>query len=166
MVTVWSTPQNKQNLSNFDFSFFLLFPIVNLRLSNTKVRLELTSIRHIRLKYRYSTRGQILVHYSTYYSTLNNGRILNIFQIAKRGWVIRRSLIFAQFLESESFMPIQKVNNGWLSFSWASYLSWSIDYLWFHLYFQLTLCPSELYLSWNIDCLWFHLDSLPFVWFS
>ena len=37
--------------------------------------------------------SQILGHYLAYYSTLNNGRILNIFRIAWRDRVICRSLI-------------------------------------------------------------------------
>ena len=40
-----------------------------------------------------STPSWILGNYSAYYSTPNNGRISNIFRIARRGRVIRRSLV-------------------------------------------------------------------------
>ena len=40
----------------------------------------------------YSTSSRISGHYLTYYSTSNNGQISNIFRIARRVEVIRRSL--------------------------------------------------------------------------
>ena len=56
--------------------------------TNTSVQFDSTTIRHIRLKYRYSTPSRILGHYST----PNNGPISNIFWIARGGRVICRSL--------------------------------------------------------------------------
>ena len=45
-----------------------------------------------------STPSRLLGHYSVYYSTPSNGRISNIFWIARRGRVIRQSLFGTKIL--------------------------------------------------------------------
>ena len=67
------------------------------------IRLESTSIRHIRLKYRYSTRPWV-EYGPTIRPTIrpqNIGRIPVLFGIAKRGWVICQSLVRMRFWSLE-----------------------------------------------------------------
>ena len=58
------------------------------------IRLDYYSRHSSKIQVFNLTPSQISDHYLIYYSTPNNGRIPIIFQIAKRGRVIRQSLLF------------------------------------------------------------------------
>ena len=53
-----------------------------------------------------SSSSRVLGHYLTYCSTPNNARISNIFQKARRGWVIRQSLPLINITYQIKFITI------------------------------------------------------------
>ena len=76
--------------------------------TNTSVRLDYYLPYSSKIQVLDSTPSRILGHYWAYYSTPNNGRISNIFRVARRGRVIRRSLMctFVQWNISSWLQPV------------------------------------------------------------